>query len=93
MSERTALNQSHNDTGLARRLVPLDYHSTTGWQIRRQMFQDFSKKPFSTHKCRGSQRRDFEEEWLQRPILVVKSCKGEVKTIEVLFFFDPGLFL
>ena len=79
MSKRAALHKSHNNTGLARRLVPLDNHSTTGRQIRRQMFQHLSKKPFPTHKCRGSQRRDFEEEWLQRPILVVKSCKGDEK--------------
>ena len=79
MSKRAALHKSHNNTGLARRLVPLDDHSTTGRQIRRQMFQYLSKKPFPTHKCRGSQRRDFEEEWLQRPILVVKSCKGDEK--------------
>ena len=45
------------------------------------MFQNFSKKPFSTHKCRGSQGRDFEEERLQRPILVVKSCKEDEKLL------------
>ena len=84
MSKRAALHKSHNNTGLARRLVPLDDHSTTGRQIRRQMFQYLSKKPFPTHKCRGSQRRDFEEEWLQRPILVVKSCKGDEKILKRL---------
>ncbi len=74
MTKAAALHKPENYAGFASGLGTLDNHSTAGWQIGRQMLQDFAKKPFAANKCRAGHGRYFKEERFQRPILVVDGC-------------------